>query len=103
MKQSNNFDNTMIANELFQKSMRNMKYPKARGMSSRSFLYACRNNFGTINEGINTQKLLNAIESGEVWHIHGVGKKTISQWREEFLTDFAQRFLRCKSPNRKCN
>lgn len=32
-----------------------------------------------------------------------VGAKTVSQWREEFLKDFAKRFLRCKMPALKSN
>jgi hypothetical protein len=72
----------MIAEELFQKSKRNMKYPQAKGMSNRSFLYACRNNFGNISNGIDKLKLYRAIESGEVWNIKGIGKKTIKEWCE---------------------
>lgn len=30
-----------------------------------------------------------------------IGAKTVNRWREEFLTDFANRILRCKSPNSK--
>ena len=30
-----------------------------------------------------------------------VGAKTVSRWREEFLADFAQRLLRCRSPKGK--
>jgi len=31
------------------------------------------------------------------------GAKTVSQWREDFLSDFAQRMLRCQSPASKDN
>jgi len=27
-----------------------------------------------------------------------IGARTVSQWREDFLRDFAARMLRCKSP-----
>ena len=70
----------MSSEELFNNSKKNRLYPKAKGMSNRAFLLACRNDFGTIDEGIETEKLLRFIQSGEAWKLEQVGQHTIKEW-----------------------
>ena len=72
----------MNADELYLRSKMNRRYPIAKGMSSKAFLLACRNDLGNIEKGINKKKLLKVVETGEAWKMERIGKGIIKEWCE---------------------
>jgi hypothetical protein len=58
------------------------------GMSHRSLVLAIRYGLADWKNGINVQRMLAVIESGEVWRLRGVGKKTVHEWCK-FIAEIA--------------
>ena len=49
-------------------------------MSYRSLVMAIRHGLADWENGVNVQKMIAVIESGDVMDLSGVGKKTILEW-----------------------
>jgi len=56
------------------------------GMSHRSLILAIRYDLADWKNGIKIQKMLAMIESGDVWSLRGVGKRTVREWCK-FIAD----------------
>ncbi len=65
----------MDADSLYEESQ-----GKRLGLSHRSLVLAIRYGLADWQHGVDTGKMLSAIESGEVWRMPRVGKKTVQEW-----------------------
>jgi len=65
----------MDADSLYEESRGRMT-----GMSHRSLLLAIRYGLADWQKGVNVGRMLAVIESGDVWKMRGVGKKTVREW-----------------------
>ncbi len=63
------------------------------GMSHRSFLLAIRYGLADWQKGVNVGRMLAVIESGDVWRMRGVGKKTVREWCK-FVAPIAEKASR---------
>lgn len=63
------------ANGFIQKNQR-----RGLAVSHRSLILAIRFGLADWENGIDMEKMLAAIENGEVWKMRGVGEKTIQEW-----------------------